>query len=141
MVTASMANLVRIHARALVPLAPLFLVGCMLEEPARPPAVWMVRPQPVVQPAPKPEEDIVYLRGEFSVPGRYVFTPPVHVVQAIDAAGGLTLLADPRVVVSRRLDDGRLVRWVVPTDQVHAGWVQDPELLAEDTIDAIGVHW
>lgn len=137
-----MANLVRI-ASAFAALVPAVLcalpAACVIDDPGH--AYWTVRSPPVFQPPPKPTQDVVYLRGEFSIPGPYAFVPPTHLVEAIDAAGGLTSVADPRVVVSRRLDDGRLVRWVVSTDAVRTGAADDPELVAEDTIDALGVHW
>jgi protein involved in polysaccharide export with SLBB domain len=115
------------------------LTACTVVESSPPPT--LVRPPTTtfMRPAP-PEEECFYLRGEVNVPGRYLIMGPAHVVEAVDAAGGLTPIADPRVIVSRRLDDGRLVRWVVSSDDVHAGLAPDPELVPEDVIDAIGLH-
>ena len=130
--------------RALVPLLPLVSVmctGCALDE-ARPPAVmYVAQPATIITPPPKPPDEIVYLRGEFSAPGRYVFKGKAHVLQVIDAAGGFSPIADPRVIVSRRLIDGRLERWVVSTEAIRLGMAPDPEIEPEDVIDAIGaVH-
>ena len=115
------------------------LSACTVVEPS--PAETLVRSPTAtfIRPAP-PEEECFYLRGEVNVPGRYLIMGPAHVVEAVDAAGGLTPIADPHVIVSRRLDDGRLVRWVVSSDDVHAGLAPDPELMPEDVIDAIGLH-
>jgi protein involved in polysaccharide export with SLBB domain len=125
-------------ARLLLVLVPLLAACTVVEAGPAPPLVHspdatFIRPPP-------PEEECFYLRGEVNVPGRYVIVGPAHVVEAIDAAGGLTPIADPHVIVSRRLDDGRLVRWVVPSDDVRAGLTPDPELRPEDVIDAIGLH-
>jgi protein involved in polysaccharide export with SLBB domain len=130
--------------RALVPLLPLVwampCAGCALDE-ARPPAVlYVAQPATVITPPPKPDDEIIYLRGEFSAPGRYLLKGKAHVVQVIDAAGGLSPIADTRVIVSRRLIDGRLERWVVSTDAIRLGLAPDPEVEPEDVIDAIGLH-
>jgi protein involved in polysaccharide export with SLBB domain len=133
---ASLASAVR----ALVPLASFVVVGCALDE-GRPPAVmYVAQPATVMTPPPPPSDECVYLRGEFSAPGRYVIRGPTHVLQVIDAAGGLSPIADSRVIVSRRLVDGRLERWVVSTDAIRLGLAPDPVIEPEDVIDAIGLH-
>lgn len=126
-----------LDARVLLPLVPL-LAACVIE-PAATPMITQ-RPTPTFIRPPPAEEACFYLRGEVNVPGRYVIVGPAHVVEAVDQAGGLTPIADPHIIVSRRLDDGRLVRWVVPSDEVHAGLATDPDLMPEDVIDAIGLH-
>ena len=119
-------------------LVPL-LASCTVVEQGSAPSLVQRPTSTFIRPAP-PEEECIYLRGEVNAPGRYVLTGPAHVIEALDAAGGLTPIAYPRVIVSRRLDDGRLVRWVVSSDDVHEGLVPDPELVPEDVIDAIGLH-
>jgi hypothetical protein len=86
---------------------------------------------------PPAAEPVVYLRGEVRVPGRYMLLGPARLSAVLDAAGGLTPGADRHVVVSRRFEDGRLVRWVVATDEARAGLAEDPWLQPEDTVDAI----
>ena len=114
------------------------LAACVIE-PTSVPTITQ-RPSPTFIRPPPEEEACFYLRGEVNVPGRYVILGPAHVVEAVDQAGGLTPIADPHIIVSRRLDDGRLVRWVVASDEVRAGLAPDPDLLPEDVIDAIGLH-
>ncbi len=114
-------------------------VACVVEPP------WAADPPPrsahvITRPLP-PAAPYVYLRGEFEQPGRYQLLAPARLSQAIDASGGLTRLADDRVILSRRLDDGQLRRFVVDTGAVCEGAIADPELVAEDTIDAIGRVW
>jgi hypothetical protein len=58
----------------------------------------------------------------------------------IEAEGGPSPIAGRRVIVSRRLIDGGLERWVVSTDDIRLGLAPDPEVEAEDVIDAIGLH-
>lgn len=120
---------------ASAPVVAIALTGCVIERAvprdAPTPVGIIVRPRTA-------DAAYVYVRGEFALPGRYTMLAPARLTQVVDAAGGLTRIADERVIVSRRLDDGRLLRFVIPTEAVRSGEMQDPELVAEDTIDAIG---
>ena len=131
----------KLDPRLLLWFAPFVALAsaCTVLEPVLPPTLVQQPPTTFIRPPP-PEEECFYLRGEVNVPGRYVIVGPAHVVEAVDAAGGLTPNADPHLIVSRRLDDGRLVRWIIASDDVHAGLATDPELRPEDVIDAIGLH-
>jgi len=91
----------------------------------------------VAHPPPQPGAH-VYVRGEVGRPGRYTLLAPATALQVLDAAGWLTKLADPHIVVTRRLDDGRVKRWVVEIDAVLDGRVPDDEVIAEDTLDVLG---
>jgi hypothetical protein len=88
-----------------------------------------------------PSHDVgahVYVRGEVGRPGRYTLLAPATALQVLDAAGGLSRLADPHIVITRRLDDGRVKRWVVEIQAVLEGSAPDDEVLPEDTLDVLG---
>lgn len=109
-------------------------IGCVEATPPAPP----VRiPSPVMSRPPPDRVPYVYVRGEVAVPGRYELRTPATTVQVVDAAGGLTRLADTHIVVTRRLDDGRVHRWVVNIEPVRAGTAADEAVVPEDTLDVM----
>ncbi len=85
----------------------------------------------ITRPRPDPTS-YVYLRGEVVQPGKYQLLGPATVAQVLEAGGGRTKLADPRVVLTRRLDDGRVRRWVI-----EDGGTASFSVIPEDTLDVL----
>jgi polysaccharide export outer membrane protein len=77
----------------------------------------------------------ISVMGAVSNPGNYPISSGLTVVQVISLAGGLTSLASGNdTVVTRKSDDGKLQRFVVPVDDVTEGQAADFAVQAGDII-------